>query len=84
MLLLCTRKIPKISRGELIFFKGLFRGAYFWTGWAYQRRKICVSKSFGLALWLEVNLPFLLFVTLYLSAIFHEHAPGELMFRGAI
>ena len=29
-------------------------------GGVYLRREICVSKSMGLALWLEVNLPFLL------------------------
>ena len=28
--LIVYRKIPKISPGTLIFFKGPFRGAYFW------------------------------------------------------
>ena len=28
-------------------------------GEAYLQREICVHKSIGLALWLEVNLPFL-------------------------
>ena len=32
----------------------IFGGAYLW-------REICVSKSIGLALWFEGNLPFLLF-----------------------
>ena len=32
-------------------------------GGAHQRREICVSKSIGLALQLEVNLPFLLSLT---------------------
>ena len=43
-----------------------------------MRREICVSKSIGLALWLEVNLPFLLCFTLYLRAIFQVQAPREL------
>ena len=43
---------------------------------AYLRREICVSKSIGLALYLEVNLPFLLCFTLYLRAIFQVQAPG--------
>ena len=47
-------------------------------GRAYLRREICVSKSIGLALYLEVNLPFLLCFTLYLRAIFQVQAPGGL------
>ena len=42
----------------------------------YVRREICVSKPIGLALLLEVNLPFLLCFTLYLRAIFQVQAPG--------
>ena len=45
-------------------------------GGAYLRREICVSKSIGLALWLEVNLSFLLCFTLYSRAIFQVQAPG--------
>ena len=45
-------------------------------GGAFPRREICVSKSIGLSLWLEVNLPFLLCFTLYLRAIFSVQAPG--------
>ena len=45
-------------------------------GGAYLRREICVSKSIGLALQLEVNLPFLLCFTLYLRAIFQVQASG--------
>ena len=64
----------------------------FWRGYnifggAYLRREICVSKSTGLALQLEVNLPFLLCFTLYLRAIFQVQAPqgGEgLIFEGAV
>ena len=41
-------------------------------GGAYLRREICISKLIGLALSLEVNLPFLLCFTLYLRAIFQE------------
>ena len=81
------RKIPKISPG-LIFFNGPFlRGLVLERlifGGAYLRREICVSKSIGLALQLEVNLPFLLSFTLYLRAIFQLQAPGVLIFGGAI
>ena len=51
-------------------------------GGAYLRREICVSKSIGLALYLEVNLPFLLCFTLYLGAIFQVQAPGGLYLEG--
>ena len=53
-------------------------------GGAYLRREICVSKSNGLAFYLEVNLPFLLCFTLYLRAIFKVQAPGGLIFGRAI
>ena len=53
-------------------------------GGAYLQREIRVSKSIGLALQLEVNLPFLLCFTLYLSAIFQVQAPGGLIFGGAV
>ena len=61
-----------------LFLKGLIHGG------VYLRREICVSKSIGLALYLEVNLLFLLFITLYLRAIFQVQAPGGLIFGGAI
>ena len=51
-------------------------------GGDYLRREICVSKSIGLALQLEVNLPFLLCFTLYLRAIFQVQAPGGLYLEG--
>ena len=55
------RKIPKISPGVYIFQRLFLRGLLFeglmFEG-AYLRREICVSKSIGLALYLEVNLPF--------------------------
>ena len=41
----------------------VFRGAYL-------QREICILKSIGLALQLEVNLPFLLCFSLCLKAIF--------------
>ena len=47
----------------------IFGGAYLW-------REICVSKLIGLALYLEVDLPFLLCFTLYLRAIFQVQATG--------
>ena len=58
----------------LYFSNALFEGLIF--GGAYLWRDICVSKSIGLALWLEVNLLFLLCFTLYLRAIFQVQAPG--------
>ena len=51
-------------------------------GGAYLRKEICVSKSIGLASYLEVNLPFLLCFTLYLRAIFQVQAPRGLIFGG--
>ena len=53
-------------------------------GGAYLRREICVLKSIGLALQLEVNLSFLLCFTLYLRAIFQVQAPRGLTLGGAI
>ena len=55
------RKIPKISPGAYIFQRPLLRGLFLEGlifGGAYVRREICVSKSIGLALFLEGNLPF--------------------------
>ena len=69
-------KIPKISPGAYKF-EGPFWGAY-------RRNEICVSKSIRLALWLEVNVPFLLCLTLYLRTIFQVQAPEGLIFEGAI
>ena len=78
------RKIPKISPWAYIsqrpFLRGLFLEGLIFGG-AYLRKEICVSKSIGLALWLEVNLPFLLCFTLYLRAIFQVQAPGGLIFE---
>ena len=81
------RKIPKIGSGAYIFQRPFLRGLFLEGlifGGAYLRREICVSKSIGLALQLEVNLPFLLCFTLYLRAIFQVQAPGGLIFEGAI
>ena len=50
--LLTYRKKPKISPGAYIFQRPFLRGL--------SMREICVSKSSGLAVQLEVNLPFLL------------------------
>ena len=74
------RKIPKISPWAYIFQRPFLRG-YFWR--VYLRREICVSNSIGLALYLEVNLPFLLCFTLYFRTIFQVQAPGGLIFGGA-
>ena len=53
-----------------LFLEGLIFGG------AYLQREICVSKSIGIALKLEVNLPFLLCFTLYLRVIFQVQALG--------
>ena len=43
------------------FLRGLFSEGFIFGG-AYLRREICVSKSIGLALQLDVNLPLFYFV----------------------
>ena len=58
-----------------MFGGAYIRGAYLW-------REICVSKSIGLALQLEVNLPCLLCFTLYLRAISKYKPPGAYIWRG--
>ena len=81
------RKIPKISPGAYIFQRPFLRGLFLEGlifGGAYLRREICVSKLIGLALQLEVNLPFLLCFTLYLRVIFQVQTRGGLIFGGAI
>ena len=80
------RKIPKISPGAYLFQRPFLRGLFLEGlifGEAYQRREICVSKSNGLAFYLEVNLPFLLCFTLYFRPIFQVQAPGGLIHGGA-
>ena len=73
---LCAHLFPSACyAGYLYFSKALFD--WLILGGAYPRREICVSKSIGLASQLEVNLPFLLCLTLYLRAIFQVQAPGE-------
>ena len=81
------RKVPKISPGAYIFQRpfltGLFlKGLIF--GGAYLRREICVSKSIGLALQLEVNLPFVLCFTVVFEDNFQVQVPRGLIFGGAI
>ena len=49
---------------------------------AYLQSEICVSKSIGLALQLEGNLPFLLSFTLYLRSISKYKSPGGLYLEG--
>ena len=67
--LITYRKIPKISPGAYIFQRpflmGLFLEGLIFGG-AYLRGDICISKSIGLPLKLEGNLPFLLCFALYL------------------
>ena len=55
--------------------RGLFWERLIFGG-AYLCREICISKSIGLALKLEVNLSFLVCFTLHLRAIFLVQAPG--------
>ena len=68
------------------FLRSLFLEELLFGG-AYLRRELCVSKPIGLAIYLEVNLPFLLCFTLYLRAIFRVQAPpreGGLYVEGLI
>ena len=53
-----TQKNPKISPGAYIFQRPFLRGLF--LEGLFSERLICVSKSIGLALLLEGNLPFLL------------------------
>ena len=70
------RKIAKISPG-LIFLKGPFRGAY-------VRREIYVSKSIGLALFLEGNLTFFRFYLVFEGNL-QVQAPREAyIWRGVL
>ena len=70
-------KIPKKKKPRGLYFsKALFEGLLF-RG-AYLQREICVSKLIKLALYLEVNLLFLL------CFIFQVGAPGGLIFGGVI
>ena len=64
----------------MYFSKALLEGLIF--GWAYLRRESCVSKSIGLALQLDVNLPFLLCFVLYLRAISKYKPLGGLHLEG--
>ena len=71
------RKIQKIIPGAYTFQRPFLRGLFLEGlifGGAFVWREICVSKSIGLALFLEGNLPFLLCFTLYLKAIFQAQA----------
>ena len=57
-------------------------GAYF-RKCAYLWKEICVSKSIGLVLKFEGNLPFLLCFTLYFTAISTRTSPrGAYIWRG--
>ena len=61
------RKIPKISPEAYSFQRPFLRGLFLEGlkfGGAYVRREICVSKSIGLALFLDGNLEGLIFVIL--------------------
>ena len=71
-------RLPEVGISGITkaFLRGLFLEWLIFGG-AYVRREICVSKSIGLALWLEVNLPFLLCFTLYLRASCKYKSPGE-------
>ena len=68
------RKIPKISPEAYICQRPLLKGL--------STEGICVSKSIGLALYLEGNLPFLLCFTLHLGAISKYKPPGGLYLDG--
>ena len=79
------RKIPKISPRAYIFQRPFLRGLFLEGlifGGAYLWREICLSKSIGLTLWLEGNLPFLLCFALYLRAIPSTSPWGAYIWRG--
>ena len=83
--LMQCRKIPKISPRACIFQRPFLRGLFLEGpifGGAYLWGEISVSKSVGLALQLEGNLPFLLCFTLYLRAISKYKPPGAYIWRG--
>ena len=70
------RKILRISPGAYIFQRPFLRGLFLEGlifGGVYLRREICVSKSIGLAIQLEVNLPF--FALLYF--VFEGNFPSK-------
>ena len=71
---------PQLLHPGLYFSKALLRGLIF--GGAYLQREICVSKSIGLALYLEATLPFLLCFTLYLGQISKYKPPGGSYLEG--
>ena len=71
------RKIPKISPGAYIFQRPFLRGLFF-EG-SYLRREICVSKSIGLALQLQL---FLLSFSMYLKSNSKKKPPGGLYLDG--
>ena len=71
------RKIPKISPGAYIFQRPFLRGLFF-EG-SYLRREICVSKSIGLALQLQL---FLLSFSMYLKSNTKKKPPGGLYLDG--
>ena len=80
------RKIPKISPGAYIFQRPFLRGLFLEGlifGGAYLRREICVSKSIGLALKLEVNFPVFALCYFAFEGNFQVQAPGGLIFGGA-
>ena len=77
-----TVKLRKYKPRGLYFSKALSEGLIF--GGAYLRRETCVSKSIGLALYVEGNLPFLPYFTLYLREISKYKPPEGLIFGGAI
>ena len=81
------RKIPKIIPGAYIFQRPFSRGLFLEGlifGGAYVRREICVSKSIGLALFLEGNLPFF-FVLPCIWGQFPSTSPrGAYIWRGVL
>ena len=79
------RKIPRISPGSYIFqrpfWRGLFLDGLIFVG-AYVRRKVCVSKSIGLAYsWKEIKR--FCFVLLCIWGQFSKYkTPGGLYWGG--
>ena len=80
------RKIPRISPGSYIFQRPFWGGGLFLDGLifvaAYVRRKVCVSKSIGLAYsWKEIKS--FCFVLLCIWGQFSKYkTPGGLYWEG--
>ena len=75
---------PKPTSSPGLFPQKMGEGKALGTRLRQSQGEAPWERGCGLALQLEVNLPFLLSFTLYLRTIFQVQAPGGLKFGGAI